>query len=59
MSTPNSAGDERDPDVDLVVGRLAADSGTRISLDDVISKFGFSREELERELDADIAAGHG
>jgi prevent-host-death family protein len=41
----------------LVMARLATDDGRRRSLDEVISAFGFTREDLEAELDADIASG--
>lgn len=37
----------------LVMARFATDSGERTSLDDAIEKFGFSRAELEAELDAE------
>ena len=35
----------------------STDTGERMSLDDVILAFGLSREELEAELAADLAAG--
>ena len=41
----------------LVLARAATDNGTRTNLDDAITAFGFDREELEAELDADLAAG--
>lgn len=41
----------------VALSRLLDDDGTRHSLDEVIAEFGFSREDLEAELDADIAAG--
>jgi len=41
----------------LVLARAATDDGTRIALDDVITAFGFDKDELETELDAEIAAG--
>ena len=41
----------------LVLARAAIDDKTRTSLDDVITAFGFDREELESELNAEIAAG--
>jgi prevent-host-death family protein len=49
---------ERDlRDTALVLARLATDNGRRTSLDDVLEGFGFNRDALEAELDADIAAG--
>ena len=42
----------------LALVRAATDDGARTSLDDAIAAFGFSRSELEAELDADLAAGH-
>jgi len=49
---------ERDlRDTALVLARLATDTGRRTSLDEVIETFGFGRESLEAELDADLAAG--
>lgn len=49
---------ERDlRDLSLVMVRAATDSGRRISLDDVFSRFGFDRESVEREVDGDLAAG--
>jgi len=44
-------------DAALVIVRAATDTGLRGSLDEAISAFGFSRVELEAELDADLAAG--
>ena len=44
-------------DVALVMARSASDTGSRIGLDESIAALGFSREELEAELDADLAAG--
>ena len=44
-------------DVVLVMARSASDTGSRIGLDDAIAALGFSRKELEAELDADLAAG--
>lgn len=41
----------------LVLSRLATDDGSRTTLDEVIASLGFDREELEAELDADLAAG--
>lgn len=41
----------------LVLARAATDTGERGSLDDTITAFGFTREDLEAELAADIAAG--
>ncbi|WP_203337605.1 type II toxin-antitoxin system prevent-host-death family antitoxin [Nocardioides limicola] len=43
----------------IALSRLLDDEGVRHSLDDVIAGMGFSRAELEAELDADIAAGRG
>ncbi|HEY8719962.1 type II toxin-antitoxin system prevent-host-death family antitoxin [Pengzhenrongella sp.] len=44
-------------DAALVIIRAATDTGARGSLDEAIAAFGFSRAELESELDADLAAG--
>lgn len=41
----------------LVLSRYLTDDGARHGLDEVIEKFGFTRSELEAELDDDIAAG--
>jgi hypothetical protein len=42
------AGVERDLiDVALVLSRAASDTGRRTSLDEVIERFGFTREQLE------------
>lgn len=41
----------------LVLARELTDTGRRTELEDVIVAFGFDRAELEREFDADIAAG--
>ncbi len=41
----------------LVLARLATDSGNRTTLDEVIERFGFSRGQIDAELDRDIAAG--
>lgn len=38
----------------LVLTRAAADNGNRSSLDEVLTAFGFDREELEGELDAEL-----
>jgi prevent-host-death family protein len=43
-------------DAALVLARAATDTGERVGIDDVIRGFGFSREELEAELDAELAA---
>lgn len=40
----------------LVLTRAATDDGNRSSLDEVIAAFGFDREELEAELDAELHA---
>jgi antitoxin (DNA-binding transcriptional repressor) of toxin-antitoxin stability system len=40
-------------DAALVMARFATDDGSRTDLDDVIDAVGFSRVELERELDAE------
>lgn len=49
---------ERDlRDLSIVLIRSATDSGKRTSLEDVMTRFGFDREQLERELDEDIPAG--
>ena len=44
-------------DAALALVRAATDDGARTSLDEAIAAFGFSRSELEAELDADLAAG--
>ena len=44
-------------DAALALVRAATDSGVRTSLDAAIAEFGFDRDELEAELDADLAAG--
>ncbi len=43
----------------LVLAREITDTGDRTDLDDAIAAFGFDRAQLEAELVADIAAGHG
>jgi len=43
----------------LLLSRAATDTGRRTGLDDVLTRFGFDRAELEAELDADLAAGRG
>ncbi len=49
---------ERDlRDLSLVVARVMSDGGRRTSLDDVISRFGFDRAALAREVEEDLAAG--
>ena len=45
-------------DAILVLARIVTDSGGRTGLDDVIAAFGFDRDKLERELDAEITAGY-
>lgn len=40
----------------LVLHRVATDSGHRTCLDEAISAFGFSREELQAELDDESKA---
>lgn len=40
----------------LVLARELTDTGNRTDLDDAITAFGFTRAELETELDDDIAA---
>lgn len=40
----------------LVLARAASDDGLRTDLDEVITSLGFSRRELESELDAELAA---
>jgi hypothetical protein len=59
LDTTDACGEaERDlQDFSLVMVRTAADTGRRTSLDDVLLSFGFDRETLEHELDADLAAG--
>lgn len=44
-------------DAALAMARFATDSGVRTDLDNAMEAFGFTREELEAELAADIAAG--
>ena len=41
----------------LVLSRAATDTGSRTSLDEVISALGFDRAELEAELEVDQAVG--
>lgn len=41
----------------LVLSRQLTDDGSRFELDEVIEKFGFTRADLEAEVDADVAAG--
>jgi antitoxin (DNA-binding transcriptional repressor) of toxin-antitoxin stability system len=41
----------------VVMARMLEDDGTRNELDEVIREFGFSRAELEAELEADLATG--
>lgn len=41
----------------LVMSRIATDNGKRTDLDAVIEAFGFTREELQAELEADRKAG--
>jgi antitoxin (DNA-binding transcriptional repressor) of toxin-antitoxin stability system len=49
---------ERDlRDIGLVLTRAATDTGARVGLDEVFAEFGFSIENLEKELDEDLAAG--
>ncbi|MBK5223098.1 MAG: type II toxin-antitoxin system Phd/YefM family antitoxin [Acidimicrobiia bacterium] len=38
----------------LVLSRAATDNGNRSSLDEVLEAFGFNRDELEAELDAEL-----
>ena len=40
-----------------MLARVATDTGERVGLGDVISRFGVSRQELEAELDAELEAG--
>lgn len=40
-------------DMGVVAAREAADMGARVSLDDLCTKLGFDRDELEAELDAE------
>jgi prevent-host-death family protein len=40
----------------LVLARAASDDGQRTDLDDVLTSFGFTRQELESELDGELAA---
>ena len=39
----------------LLLTRTAADSGVRVDLDEVIAACGFSRTELDAELEAELA----
>jgi hypothetical protein len=49
---------ERDlRDLSIVLIRSATDSGVRTPLSEVMSRFGFDRATVERELDEDMAAG--
>lgn len=41
----------------VVLARLATDNGHRVGLDEVMTRLGFDRYELEAELAADIPAG--
>lgn len=41
----------------LVLSRAATDSGHRTDLDEVITAFGFTRDELQQERKDDAAAG--
>jgi prevent-host-death family protein len=41
----------------LVLSRAAADNGRRSDLDEVITAFGFTRDELQQERQDDAAAG--
>jgi len=43
----------------LLLSRAATDTGERTDLDEVLTRFGLDRAELEAELDADLAAGRG
>ena len=43
----------------LVLARAATDPGTRTDLDDVLTAFGFDRDELEAELAAERDAERG
>jgi len=47
---------ELEQDIALILARAATDTGARISLDEVITAFGYDRLTLEAELDADLAA---
>jgi hypothetical protein len=42
--------------VALLCTRIATDAGYRTDVDEVIAAFGFDRDELEAELEADAAA---
>lgn len=44
-------------DTVLLMARLATDTGARTELGEAISALGLDRESLEKELDADLAAG--
>jgi len=43
-------------DAALVMARFATDSGVRTDLDQAMKAFGFTREELEAELAAEIGS---
>lgn len=43
-------------DAALVMARFATDDGARTELDSALESFGFTRSELERELDAEQAS---
>lgn len=43
----------------LLLSRAATDTGERTDLDEVLTRFGLDRAELEAELDADFTAGRG
>lgn len=44
-------------DIALILARVGTDNGVRTNLDEAMGAFGYSRAELEAELDRDIAAG--
>ena len=44
-------------DAALILTRIATDKGTRVSLDEAIAAFDYSRGALEEKLDTDLAAG--
>jgi hypothetical protein len=44
-------------DTHLILTRVATDTGARTTFDEAIAAFGFSRADLETELEADLAAG--
>lgn len=52
-SSASTPGEETRVDEALIRDRLANDSGVRVELDQALAEFGYSREELEAELEAE------